>query len=720
MRKLMLLMLIPLIGGCGDGPVIDDPDSNGEVLTYKVAVFSKPEHREWMMQTINWAQSILERAQVNQKRVVKLQFEWMDQSPGLIDVAMDRVEQGDYMAILGPSEPEQAKQILGSPGLKGRTIILPMVGSADLQRIYANWDNVFFMTRNDVMQNEILLNLAHQDLGVNQLALVAAGDGYGQTFTDYFGFQAVEMGSAVRNIDLLGKDLTVAQAVENYRLRHKDAYMKGIEVDSEALTFFFPSSSKDLLELDRVLAQMEEKEWESFADSKFWAQYTVCSDRCVDYDIASQVKHRFFGVEPAPLPESGFAAAYESKYGRFPKNGTAQTFDAVYLLTYALSVMDLNKDTDPANLCKYVVEVLDGKDANPAGWQAADAEQVLNMLKRGLRPCIKGVSSAWEFDQRFHHAPLNTTYRYWMLNGGKYETIAYVSANGANGGLSSIDIWNLAKPTITEITDATEDIKYKDLKDNYAVIVAASTSWENYRHQADALAMYQLLKRHGYDDEHIILIMEDDIAQNPKNPHKGEVRVEIGGENLYKNVKTDYKLHDLTYEDLISIVSGKRSDRLPVVLPSGDQDNILFFWSGHGNSGTLYMGDSKFPANGVKRMLNTMNAEGRYRRLFFVIEACYSGSVASVCEGIPGVLFMTAANATESSKADIIDKELNAYLSNGFTRGFQQKIDVEPEVNMRDLYYHVAGQTVGSHANLYNIASFGSVYKTSMKEFMPE
>lgn len=278
----------------------------------------------------------------------------------------------------------------------------------------------------------------------------------------------------------------------------------------------------------------------------------------------------------------------------------------------------------------------------------------------------------------------------------------------------------MEKPRITDIEDAENDINYRELKDNYAVVVAASTGWENYRHQADALAMYQLLKRHGYDDEHIILIMEDDIAQHKNNPRKGEVRVEVNGENLYHDVTIDYRLTDITYEDLISIVSGQRSDRLPVVLPSGEQDNILFFWSGHGNSGTLYMNETKFPAAGVSRMLKTMRNEAKYRRLFFVIEACYSGSVANVCEGIPGVLFLTAANASETSNADILDKELKTYLSNGFTRGFQQMIDSKYDVSLRDLYYHVAAQTVGSHARMYNIPAFGSVYKTNMQEFLKE
>ena len=668
MRKItkklaLLLALVPLLTGC-----IDDIDSNQkhEVHTYKVAVFSTPEQKDWILQTIGWAQEILERAQVNQRHTVSLEFDWMDQSEECMTDNLHSLENGGYVAVLGPSEVPQIRQLLTNPVMEHTSLIIPAVGSAELQRIYAGWNNVFFLTESDVMQNEILLNLAREDFGADRLALVTSDDDYGETFREWFGFQADEMQSVVNSVELLGSELTVVQAVENYRIRHRDAIREDRLSDSEDLTFFFPSSAEDLVKLDRVLTQMDDTEWERYDESIYWASYTACSDRCVDYDIGGQIKHTFFGVEPAPLPSSGFAAAYETKYGRYPKNGTAQAFDAVYLLTYALCVMDSQGEDDYSELWEYIVGILDGEENYNAGWQAADVEQAINLLRAGRHPNLNGVSSNWEFDSRFHCAPLYTTYRIWQLRDGQYGTVSYVSANGTEGSLSNFDIWNLEKSRITDINDGP-DVMYPELKDRYAVIVAASTGWTNYRHQADALAMYQLLKRHGYDDGHIIMIMEDDIAMNASNPHKGQVRVEIGGENLYHDVKIDYKLSDLTYDDIIDIVSGKRSERLPVVLPSGGQDNVLFFWSGHGNSNTLYLDETKFPAAGVKRMLNTMRAENKYRRLFFVIEACYSGSVASYCEGVPGVLFLTAANSSETSKADIVDKELKTYLSNGFT-----------------------------------------------------
>jgi hypothetical protein len=100
------------------------------------------------------------------------------------------------------------------------------------------------------------------------------------------------------------------------------------------------------------------------------------------------------------------------------------------------------------------------------------------------------------------------------------------------------------------------------------------------------------------------------------------------------------------------------------------------------------------------------------------METCSSGSVAESCEGIPGILMMTAANESEISKADIFDNELGVYLSNGFTRAFQTKIFEQPNVVLRDLFYYVVNQTTGSHASLYNYTNYGDIYSEYLGEMV--
>jgi hypothetical protein len=85
---------------------------------------------------------------------------------------------------------------------------------------------------------------------------------------------------------------------------------------------------------------------------------------------------------------------------------------------------------------------------------------------------------------------------------------------------------------------------------------------------------------------------------------------------------------------------------------------------------------------------------------------------------VPGALFITAATANEPSKADMKDTEMGIWLSNGFTRAFQETIDETPSISVRDLYYQLARHTTGSHATIYNMDNYGNLFTSSLEEFI--
>ena len=179
-----------------------------------------------------------------------------------------------------------------------------------------------------------------------------------------------------------------------------------------------------------------------------------------------------------------------------------------------------------------------------------------------------------------------------------------------------------------ELEQYVSNITYPEHKDNYAVVVAGSSGWSNYRHQADVLAMYHALKAQGFDDDHIILIMEDDIAHHPKNKYPGVMKILSDGDNLYEGVKADYQMSKLYSSDLHNIMTGVKTARTPIVLEATENDNVFVFWSGHGEYKSLIYNEREFTASEVRKMLETMHEEKKYRKLFFVMETCFSGSVA--------------------------------------------------------------------------------------------
>jgi glycosylphosphatidylinositol transamidase (GPIT) subunit GPI8 len=293
--------------------------------------------------------------------------------------------------------------------------------------------------------------------------------------------------------------------------------------------------------------------------------------------------------------------------------------------------------------------------------------------------------------------------------------IDYYSRNSKGHSSSPVAAWEWKKQHIQDVDKDAKEINYPALEDNYAVLVAASQGWKNYRHQADVLGFYHYLKEKGYDDDHIILIMADDIAYNERNPLQGVVRRELSGTNLYEDVQIDYRLGDLTLSDLKQILTGEPSEAYPVTLGSGTNDNVLFFWSGHGTQQGWEWKDTEHLDAGFAR---SMFSDMQFRKMFAIIETCYSGGVAQGCTGIPGLLMMTAANPHETSKADAFDNELQVYLSNTFTSSILAQFGRNPMCSIYDLYLHAFDKTQGSHVMVYNAEHYGNLYFNDMSEYL--
>lgn len=116
--------------------------------------------------------------------------------------------------------------------------------------------------------------------------------------------------------------------------------------------------------------------------------------------------------------------------------------------------------------------------------------------------------------------------------------------------------------------------------------------------------------------------------------------------------------------------------------------------------------------------LRTILDNTSHRKLLMAVEACYSGGLGEACEGLPGCLLITAANPYETSHADVWSEEVGVFLSNGFTRGFQEAIGSNPDISLRDMYYTLARNTSGSHVKVYNVSNYGNVYSNTMSEYL--
>ncbi|KAI7988881.1 hypothetical protein LOK49_LG13G02269 [Camellia lanceoleosa] len=188
----------------------------------------------------------------------------------------------------------------------------------------------------------------------------------------------------------------------------------------------------------------------------------------------------------------------------------------------------------------------------------------------------------------------------------------------------------------------------------WAVLLAGSSGYWNYRHQADVCHAYQLLKKGGLKDENIVVFMYDDIAFNEENPRPGVIINSPHGSDVYSGVPKDYIGDDVTVNNFFAVILGNKTALTGgsgKVVDSGPNDHIFIYYTDHGGPGVLGMPTSPYIyADNLIDVLKKKHASGTYKSLVFYLEACESGSIFEglLPEGL-NIYATTASNAEESS-----------------------------------------------------------------------
>ncbi|KNC78075.1 hypothetical protein SARC_09483 [Sphaeroforma arctica JP610] len=194
-------------------------------------------------------------------------------------------------------------------------------------------------------------------------------------------------------------------------------------------------------------------------------------------------------------------------------------------------------------------------------------------------------------------------------------------------------IWVLAAllcaiPALTEISPENTSTH----TNNWAVLVCTSRFWFNYRHIANTLSFYYMVKKMGIPDSNIILMLPDDIGCNPRNPFPAHVFNNAAHKlNVYgSNVEVDYRGYDVSVETFIRLMT----DRLPVGTPQSrrlrtDKDsNLLVFLTGHGGDGFIKFQDAEeLTSQDVGDIFQQMHEKGRYNEVLFMVDTCQAATL---------------------------------------------------------------------------------------------
>ena len=710
MKKILyaffVLMGAWFITSCSDN---DDTDQNSgrKVTKYKVAVIMEDKEKANWQRTAEWFLENIRTAQAGLPTEIVLELTFKSQDDADIEQYMSDVANDDEVkAIIGPTTSDKAERLAEILQGTEKPMITPCATDAEYQRKYSSAGNVWNMAESEIAQLEILLSnvSVNDEKKVYLLAHDSDDRADAQdTYVEWFAFIAEEFGIKEHEVLLYKNDADIRQYARDL-CGNKSRF-------GQSVLIFNPAKDTDALVFDNEVTEIG-REIEESKKGFLYHPRILCSDAFYAMNIASTTKMDMYeGIDISADPSSGFITAYQLRFGEQMMNGEAQFYDAMLMLTYAFLRQEVMGGT---NLNDAIREVVDGSETNLCGWLPADTKVSFQKLRQGNMPNLRGVSGEWNFDKKTHVCQLGTSFRHWKLREGSYYTLGYYTTEGSKRSTSSKEMWNWTSTKYQQFGDFPNTIVYPDLHDRWALIVAGSKGWSNYRFQADALAMYHILKSHGYDDDHIVLIMEDDIAHNPKNKYPGEIKIKSDDVNLYAADIIDYKLNDMLVSDLGHILRGEKKDRLQKVLRPTENDNVLVFWSSHGSKGALDFGSTSAAYWEMFDVLRNVP----HRKMMVAVEACFSGGLGKYCEGMEGTIFLTAANPNETSHAAEWDDALGVFRSNGFTRGFQEAISQNPNVTLRDLYYTISRNTDGSHVKIYNESNYGSVFDNTMAEYL--
>ena len=251
--------------------------------------------------------------------------------------------------------------------------------------------------------------------------------------------------------------------------------------------------------------------------------------------------------------------------------------------------------------------------------------------------------------------------------------------------------------------------------DNWAVLVCGSSSYWNYRHHADVAHAYQILKKGGFSEDHIITMMYNDVPTDPENPFPGELYNRPGDDspNVYEGVLVDYESLSVSAENLIKVLTGDESAGGKVLKTTKD-DNVFLFFSDHGGADILALPGGYLHSKDLINAIKTMHEKQMYKKFLLYIEACYSGSMFLNLPEDLNIMAVTAAHDKESSwgwycadEAIIKGTYLDTCLGDEFSISWMEHVDnSDRKENLEDQFNYLVKQVTKSHVSRYGDTSF--------------
>ncbi|GAA99238.1 hypothetical protein E5Q_05932 [Mixia osmundae IAM 14324] len=228
---------------------------------------------------------------------------------------------------------------------------------------------------------------------------------------------------------------------------------------------------------------------------------------------------------------------------------------------------------------------------------------------------------------------------------------------------------------------------------NWAVLVCTSRFWFNYRHMANTLGMYRTVKRLGIPDSHIILMLADDAACNPRNMFAGTVYSNAARMlDLYgENIEVDYRGEEVSVENFIRLLTGRVPEGTPNSkrLNTDENSNVFVYMTGHGGDEFLKFQDSEeISAFDLADAFEQMSQKHRFNELFFMADTCQANTLYSKIY-TPNVLATGCSAKGENSYSHHADQDIGVAVIDRFTHfvlNFLEGVNKTSQTTMQSLF----------------------------------
>lgn len=371
LTDILILLALLTVWSCSDDPAT--PATDDLIREEKTVAVILPMEKglgEHWTRCLNLFSSNFERAFKAQASGVKLRFEYYDElTADLEEISGELAKREEVYAVIGGLYSSDAA-IIASQLTRSGKALFTLATSEELVRGYASTGYLWAMTETDITQCEVLLSKV-VNYGGKSVALIAKdNDIYGQTFIDWFAFQAKELGLENRG--------TYAYDDSSLDEMTRSAMQSGADY-----VICVPSEITEIEPMLRTYTSIQPRAAGANAPRLLFSDTAYGADVLSLYgDKAEGIEGVAFGADP----EYGFDVSYRTFYDVSPTTGEAQLYDAAMLIGYAAWYQMLHPGVSQQKALQAVVS---GEQLSMGNWTGEAMELMVNAFARGDEPYVR-------------------------------------------------------------------------------------------------------------------------------------------------------------------------------------------------------------------------------------------------------------------------------------------------------------------------------------------